>query len=374
MLAAVSPHRNPPPPPPEPPGGPVSQPRVGYQGEPGAFGESAAAVHGGLPVAIDTFEDLLAALEVGAIDEAVLPVDNVAVGPIFEALEPLTRAVLGGLRVVATGLTSVPVRLALAARPGTPLAAVKRALSHPAALRQCARRLVELGVAPEPAIDTAGAARDVARGDPSDAAICSARASQLAGLHVLVEDVSDIEANGTRFLHLRRADKASPSVSLAFVRAAGPEGLRRLEGLLGSTLLVLAGTAEWQVRVWVIGAPADTLDDLTRHGFTVVGLGAPRRPHLIGPLPDPSATAGEIRAWIDASDKALLEAVARRLELARMVGIAKRRAGAPMRDLAREAAVRERYRAALPGYGDLPDRLFELLLSGALRVQGVDEE
>ena len=110
--------------------------KVGYQGEPGAYGEVAAAAHGGIPRGFASFEKLLEALRDGEIDEAVLPMENAVVGAITEALEPFAAFVSEGLELVAVALTSVPVRLSLAARPGTPLAAVKRAWSHPAALRQ----------------------------------------------------------------------------------------------------------------------------------------------------------------------------------------------------------------------------------------------
>src|ERR1700682_3106087 len=126
--------------------------KVGYQGEPGAYGEVAAAANGGIPRGFASFEKLLEALRGGEIDEAVLPMENAVVGAITEALEPFAAFVVegmelagGGMELAAVGLTSVPVRLALAALPGTPLAAVKRAWSHPAALRQCTHRLAQMG-------------------------------------------------------------------------------------------------------------------------------------------------------------------------------------------------------------------------------------
>src|SRR5207253_5141029 len=114
--------------------------KVGYQGEPGAYGEVAAAAHGGIPRGFASFEKLLEALRDGQIDEAVLPMENAVVGAITEALEPFADAVVSGMEFVAVGLTSVPVRLALAALPGTSLSEVRRACSHPAALRQCTHR------------------------------------------------------------------------------------------------------------------------------------------------------------------------------------------------------------------------------------------
>jgi len=140
---------------------PTTELRVGYQGEPGAFGEVAAAAHGGIPRGFASFEKLLEAVRDGEIDEAVLPLENAVVGAITEALDPLAAAVCAGMELVAVGLTSVPVRLALAARPGTPLAAVKRAWSHPAALRQCTQKLAQLGIERVVCYDTAGAAQIV---------------------------------------------------------------------------------------------------------------------------------------------------------------------------------------------------------------------
>src|ERR1700737_4575205 len=84
-------------------------PKVGYQGEPGAYGEVAAAAHGGIPKGFASFEKVLEALHQGGIDEAVFPIENAVVGAITEALEPLAEAVCAGLDLAATGLTSVPV-------------------------------------------------------------------------------------------------------------------------------------------------------------------------------------------------------------------------------------------------------------------------
>ena len=46
--------------------------RVGYQGQPGSFGER-AALRAGLPIPYPSFDRLLRALNAGEIDGAVLP-------------------------------------------------------------------------------------------------------------------------------------------------------------------------------------------------------------------------------------------------------------------------------------------------------------
>ncbi len=275
--------------------------RVGYQGEAGAFGEVAAAYGGNIPVPFASFEKLLEALGKGDLDEAVVPLENAIVGAIHEALEPLAAAVCNGLDLVATGLTSVAVRLVLAARQGTPLHDVKRAFSHPAALRQCTRRLAELGIEPVVCYDTAGAATFVADDASTDGAICSRRAAELHGLDILIDDVSDKEANHTRFAHLRHADHARAAVPLAFLRAASLTATARLDVLTGATLLPLAGNAEHPLRLWVLGADAARLTALAPvRDVQVISLGQPashsaRLPAKEGTLPAikslPHATA-----------------------------------------------------------------------------------
>src|SRR2546429_9977424 len=160
---------------------------VGYQGEPGAYGEVAAAAHGGVPRGFASFEKLLEALRDGLIDEAVLPMENAVVGAITEALEPFAEMVVEGLELAAVGVTSVPVRLALAARPGTPLTDVKRAWSHAAALRQCTHRLAKMGVERVVCSDTPGAAQIVAHEATADARACSRGAAGRYGPGGLAE-------------------------------------------------------------------------------------------------------------------------------------------------------------------------------------------
>jgi len=204
--------------------------------------------------------------------------ENAVVGAITEALEPFATFVTEGMELVAVDITSVPVRLSLAARPGTPLAAVmKRAWSHPAALRQCTHRLAQMGIERVVCYDTAGAAQIVAHEASTDAAVCSRRAAERYGLAILVEDVSDKEQNGTRFVHLRMADHARAQVSLAFLRTSSMTATGRLDVLTGATLLPLAGTTEYPVRMWVLGADAARLQALAPVRDVQVILARPAR-------------------------------------------------------------------------------------------------
>src|SRR5262249_53863389 len=181
-----------------------------------------------------------------------------------------------GRELAAVSLTSVPVRLSLAALPGTPISAVKRAWSHPAALRQCTHRLAQLGIERVVCYDTAGAAQIVAHEASTDAAVCSRWAAERHGLQGLVDDGSDQEQNNTRLLPLRMADHARAQVSLAFLRTSNMSATGRLDVLTGATLLPLAGSTEYPVRMWVLGADAARLQALAPvRDVQVISLGQP---------------------------------------------------------------------------------------------------
>ena len=177
---------------------------VGIQGEQGSFSDAAVAQLPGLtadPVGFDDFGSVLAALDAGAVDRALLPVHNTLAG----VVAPSVRAIAAyDLRVEAE--LDVPVRLALLALPGVSLAQIRTAASHPVALAQCARFLAHHpAIHPLVGHDTAGAARLVAEAcDPAAAAIASREAGELYGLVPLETDIQDRADNCTRFWLLAR--------------------------------------------------------------------------------------------------------------------------------------------------------------------------
>ena len=71
--------------------------------------------------------------------------------------------------------------------PGSSVEGIRRVLSHPQGLIQCANFLSSLdGVEQVAFIDTAAAAQEVTRlGDPTQAAISSEEAAEVYGLEVL---------------------------------------------------------------------------------------------------------------------------------------------------------------------------------------------
>ena len=145
---------------------PVAAPRVVYQGEPGCYSEEAAVGFFGPEVSsrgLAWFPDVFAALERGEADYAVLPVENSSTGSIRQVYDLLAQ-----YNYYVVGECQVKVEHCLMALPG---------------------------------LDTAGSAKQVAgSGDRAAAAICSRRAAEIYGLHILAEGVNYNAMNHTRFV------------------------------------------------------------------------------------------------------------------------------------------------------------------------------
>jgi prephenate dehydratase len=179
--------------------------KVAYQGEPGAYSDEAvAALFGGADaVGFATFRLTFEALSVGAVDAAVLPVENSSAGVVQEVSDLLWE--LPGLRVVREHVQ--PVQHCLLGWPGP----VERALSHPQALAQCSRYLHSRQIRSVAFHDTAGAARAVAeQRQPGTAAIASRAAAKRYGLYVLAESIQDDSENRTRFVVVEKGSPARP--------------------------------------------------------------------------------------------------------------------------------------------------------------------
>jgi chorismate mutase/prephenate dehydratase len=226
--------------------GPASVPsaaplRVGYQGGEGAYSHIAARRHfgarGGETVyrGCATFEEMLEAVRSGALDYAVLPIENTTSGSVDLAYELLTR-----MELALVGEEVQEVDHCLLALEEVPLSRIRRVYSHPVALAQCGRFLATLGECHVEAFaDTALAARKVRdEDDLSQAAIASEEAGRLYGLVVLKRGIADRRENYTRMVVVaaKRAEfdlRIACKTSLLFAT-------RHEEGALVRCLNVLA--------------------------------------------------------------------------------------------------------------------------------------
>ena len=96
------------------------------------------------------------------------------------------------------------VRHCLIVLPGVKKDEIKKAISHPQALGQCAGYLRSHNIKAEQAYDTAGSVKILKESGARDtAAIASKRAAELYGMEILEEGIEDNPENYTRFLAIQ---------------------------------------------------------------------------------------------------------------------------------------------------------------------------
>lgn len=179
---------------------PVENPRVVYQGEPGAYSEEACAGYFGPHVdsrGLPWFGDVFLALERGEADYAVLPIENSSTGSIRQVYDLLAQY---SYHIV--GEWQLRIEHCLMALPGVGLDEIETVYSHEQGLMQSEQFLDSHRTWRRiPTLDTAGSAKQVAQGEERNAAaICSRRAAQLYGLNILAEKINHNAENHTRFV------------------------------------------------------------------------------------------------------------------------------------------------------------------------------
>lgn len=174
--------------------------KVAYQGVPGAFSHEACltflADHE--PFGKPTFAAVIEAVQHRETELGILPYQNSAVGPVEEV-----HQLLAGCRLPVVARHVLPIRMHLLGLPGTDLAQLTKAVSHPMALKQCAATLARMGLTARPASNTAAAAQALA--DPTNAVLASEAAAHAYGLVVLQRDMHDDPDNATTFVVLAPA-------------------------------------------------------------------------------------------------------------------------------------------------------------------------
>lgn len=178
--------------------------KIAIQGERGSFSDVAARKllrEDVETLSCATFDEVFAAVTSGAAGAAVIPIENTLAGSIHRNYE-----LLGASELQIAGETLLRIEHHLIARPGTRREQIKRVFSHPVALAQCQRFLASMQVEAVAADDTAGSVKLIMEGESDDvAAIAGARAAELYGARILVQNVEDHPQNYTRFLLLSPA-------------------------------------------------------------------------------------------------------------------------------------------------------------------------
>ena len=180
--------------------------RIAYLGPEGTFCHQAARKHFGRQpefVAFEPLSEVVAAAEKEAVDYAVVPIENSSEGAINETMDALLEC---RSRICAEVV--VPVRHQFLRAQGAP-ARVERIYAHPQAQAQCRGWLKNHFAQTEivPATSNSRAAQ-LAKDDPSSAAIGTRLAAESLGLDIVASDIQDRADNRTRFVVLARQETA----------------------------------------------------------------------------------------------------------------------------------------------------------------------
>ena len=185
--------------------------RVAYLGPAGTYSEE--ALRASSPAGVEelpyaTIYQAVMAVQAGAVDRAVVPIENALEGAVAATLDTLATEA-DGVRIAAEVVH--PIHHCVISAGPLSFADVSRVVSHPQATAQCARFLrerlphAELITAPSTA-DAVLSLRDAS--EPS-LALGSRLAAELYGCSVLEADVEDHPDNATRFVWLAPAGEVA---------------------------------------------------------------------------------------------------------------------------------------------------------------------
>ncbi len=184
--------------------------RIGISGASGSFSEEAARAYAKRvkigkfsPVYLISVENVLSALEKGAIDLGIFPIENSIGGIVTEAVKPMSKYNFKIKKVF-----DIDVRQNLVVRKGVDARTIRTIVSHEQALRQCKTYLKREW--PKAKLhkyeDTAKAAEDLSKGKLSKttAVIASRTAAEVYKLKILASGIQDLKSNFTTFIAAAR--------------------------------------------------------------------------------------------------------------------------------------------------------------------------
>ncbi len=201
--------------------------KVAFQGERGAFSESAVYAFFGATVEVKPCRDLTEVFEDVGKQETrfgVVPIENSLEGSVNQTYDLFLTH---DLKVC--GEIILRVSHCLIANSGVTLADVKTVFSHPQALAQCRVFLERLRCELIPTYDTAGSVKMLKeKGLKNAAAVASAKAAEIYGMRILAKEIEDNPTNYTRFFVLSKEDSlmtGKDKTSIIFAAAHTPGSL-----------------------------------------------------------------------------------------------------------------------------------------------------
>lgn len=173
--------------------------RVVFQGADGSYSQAAMQKYFGEDIRsfhVDTFREAMEAIDEGAADFAVLPIENSTAGIVGENYDLLAE-----FENYIVGEQVIRIEHCLLGVPGARIEDIKTVYSHPQSLMQSAKFLQNHDWKQISMQNNAFAAKKTAQdGDVTQAAIASEHAAKIYGLEVLKKGVNQVGSNSTRFI------------------------------------------------------------------------------------------------------------------------------------------------------------------------------
>ncbi|HEX8325045.1 MAG TPA: prephenate dehydratase [Tepidisphaeraceae bacterium] len=175
--------------------------RIGFLGPAGSFSHQASLLKFGRSVEYFPLSDIPSVFEEitrGHIDYGLVPVENSLHGGVVDTLDAFLSS---SARICAEVLVTIHHQLLTSG----PWENVTTVLSKDAVFAQCRKWLAGTAKGKDVrAVDSTSRAAEMAKADPTIAAIASRQAAEMYGLHMLFENIEDNPDNVTRFFVIAR--------------------------------------------------------------------------------------------------------------------------------------------------------------------------
>ena len=188
---------------------------LAFLGPKGSYSDEAASkyvarAHLDGTAALTAITEIAKSIGEGRAQFGLLPFENSTGGFVGETRKLLLAPQDPEWRVIAD--VTIPISNNLLVKPGTRPADLRKIVSHPEALKECANWLKTnfSQVTQESMSSTAAAAEAVANGDGTSAAIASSSAARAYQLQVLFPNIQDDQHNATNFVVIQAAGRDFP--------------------------------------------------------------------------------------------------------------------------------------------------------------------
>ena len=172
--------------------------KIGIQGELGAYSHIAVEnLYKNADIkTCSTFEDTFKLAYNDQTYKIIIPIENSLAGRVADI-----HYLLPKYKLQIHGEYFLPVEHNLLGKPDATIEEIKYVRSHAQAISQCQKIINEKNFKPIISVDTAGSAKDLAKGkDKTIAAIASELSAKMYNLKILKKNIEDDKGNVTRFL------------------------------------------------------------------------------------------------------------------------------------------------------------------------------